>query len=94
MLTITILLLAIGAVLAALGTLGFITVIHQPGSGDDLTSLRKAATIGRWLAIPGLCLYAGHFGASGAGLYALLLVAALVPVSLITKTTSRAVPAG
>lgn len=94
MLTITVLLLAAGTLLAALGTLGFITVIHQPASGDELGSARKAATIGRWLTIPGLCLYAGHYGASGIGLYLIMLAVAVTVASLITKSTARPAATG
>ena len=89
MLAITLLLLVIGALLAAVGTAGFTIAIHQPASDHELEHARKAATIGRRLAIPGLCLYAGHYGASGAGLYALMLVVALTMASYITKSTIR-----
>jgi hypothetical protein len=88
MLAITVLLLAVGALLAALGTLGFLAVWQAPAP-EELQTARRAATIGRWMIVPGLSLYAGHFGASGLGLYALLLVTALAMASLITKSTVR-----
>ena len=94
MLALTATLIAVGAILAALGTAGFTIVWQQAPSHEDLQFTRKLATVGRWLTIPGLCLYAGHYAASGLGLYALLAVTALAMASLITKTTSRAVPAG
>lgn len=89
MLAITLVLLAVGALLAALGTAGFTIAAYQPGSGDELRSARKTATVGRWMTIPGLCLYAGHYGASGAGLYALMLVVAVTMASYLTKSTTR-----
>jgi multisubunit Na+/H+ antiporter MnhG subunit len=88
MLTITILLLVAGTLLAALGTLGFLAVWQAPDP-DDFQLARKTATIGRWLTIPGLSLYAGHYGASGIGLYLLMLAVAITMASLITKTTTR-----
>jgi multisubunit Na+/H+ antiporter MnhG subunit len=94
MLALTALLIAVGAILAALGTLGFLAVWQAPSSHEDLQFARKAATIGRWLTIPGLCLYAGHYSASGLGLYALLAVTALAMASLITKTTTRPATTG
>jgi len=92
MLAITLVLLVFGGLFAAFGTAGFTLVYHQPASSHELERARKAATVGRWLAIPGLCLYAGHFTASGAGLYALLLVTALTVASYITKSTTRPNP--
>jgi hypothetical protein len=89
MLTITILLLVAGVLLAALGTAGFtLNMFHAPDP-DDLSHARKIATIGRWLTIPGLGLYAGHYGASGIGLYLLMLAVAVTMASLVTKTTTR-----
>lgn len=87
MLAITVLLLAVGALLAFIGTAGFTIVIYQPGSGDELKAARKAATAGRWMTIPGLCLYGAHFGASGMSLYLIMLVTALTVATLITKST-------
>jgi hypothetical protein len=92
MLAITVLLLAVGALLAALGTIGFALVWQAP-SHDDLAMARKTATIGRWLTVPGLCLFAGHYAAAGPGLYALMLVVALTVASFITKSTTRPVAA-
>lgn len=93
MIYLTALLIAVGAILAAAGTLGFLAVWQAP-SHEDLQFARKAATIGRWLTVPGLCLYAGHYAASGLGLYALLAVTALTMASLITKTTIRPAATG
>jgi hypothetical protein len=87
MLAITVLLLAVGALLAALGTTGFRLAYHQPGSGDELNAARKTATVGRWMTVPGLCLYGAHFGASGTSLYLIMLVTALTVASLVTKST-------
>ncbi len=94
MLAITLILLVLGGLLAAFGTAGFTLVYHQPASTHELERARKAATVGRWLTIPGLCLYAGHYGASGLGLYALLAVTAITMASLITKTTTRPAATG
>lgn len=90
MLAITLALLAVGSLLAALGTAGFAITIHQPASGHELESARKAATLGRWMAAPGLLLYGAHHGApAGPGLYALMLIAALTVATFITKSTTR-----
>ncbi len=90
MLAITLILLVLGGLLAAFGTAGFTLVYHQPASAHELERARKAATVGRWLTIPGLCLYAAHYGASGPGLYALLIVAMLIPAMLIIKSKQPA----
>lgn len=89
MLVITILLLAVGALLAALGTAGFALVWQDPASHEDLQYARKIATVGRWLTIPGLSLYAGHYGASGLGLYLIMLTVAVTMASLVTKSAAR-----
>ena len=89
MLVTTILLLAVGALLAALGTAGFALVWQDPASHEDLQYARKTATVGRWLAIPGLCLYAGHYGASGLGLYLIMITVAVTVASLVTKSATR-----
>ena len=88
MIYLTALLIAVGAILAAAGTLGFLAVWQAP-SYEDLQFARKAATVGRWLITLGLCLYAGHYSASGLGLYTLRGVTALAMASLVTKTTAR-----
>lgn len=93
MIYLTALLITVGAALAAAGTLGFLAVWQAP-SHEDLQFARKAATVGRWLLVPGLCLYAGHYAASGIGLYALLAVTALAVASLITKTATQPVATG
>lgn len=88
-LAITLALLIVGALLAALGTTGFRIVYFQPGAGQELETARKVATAGRWMTIPGLCMYAGHYGASGIGLYALMLVVAVTMASYLAKSTTR-----
>lgn len=93
MLTITLILLVLGGLLATFGTLGFTAVYHQPGSTHEAASARKTATAGRWLTIPGLSLYAGHYAASGIGLYLLMGVVAVTVASLITKANTQGAPA-
>lgn len=93
MLAITVVLLAVGALLAALGTIGFLAVIQQPGSDDELKAARKTATVGRWMTLPGLVLYGAHHGApAGLGVYTLMLIAVLTAATILTKSTYR--PAG
>ena len=88
MFTITVLLLALGAVLALLGTLGFVCVWQAP-SHEELRATRGAATIGRWMATAGLLMYIPSHTASGIGLAALLLTALVAAASRLTRYRSR-----
>lgn len=91
MLTLTVLLLVIGAILAAAGTAGFLAVIHQPASSNELRCARKAATAGRWMLLPGLVLYGAHHGVpAGPGFYAITLASALTVATIVTKSNIRA----
>lgn len=93
MFAITIVLLVLGTLLAALGTLGFLAIWQAP-SHEDVAAVRKTATAGRWMAAAGLYLYGAHHAASGPVLYALLLIVALTMATFITKSTIRPTAAG
>jgi hypothetical protein len=90
MLTLTVLLLVTGSLLAALGTAGFTIVIYQPGSSDELASARKTATVGRWMTAIGLLmLWAGPVSVSGPAGAATTLAAVLAAATILTKSTIR-----
>jgi hypothetical protein len=86
-------LIAIGALLAAAGTAGFVLVWQQASSAADLGHARVTATAGRWMSAIGLTLFTLHHTAAGPGLAALLCVAALAVATLLTKSTRRLVHA-
>ena len=93
MLTVTLLLLALGTLLASFGTAAFALNWAAPDH-DSLRFAQILASSGRRLAYTGLALYALHYSASGAALFALLLVGALALTTYLTKTSNTIVPTG
>jgi hypothetical protein len=93
MLTITLLLLALGALLAAFGTAGFALNWTAPDH-DSLRFAHLVAKTGRRLAAAGLALYVMHYSASGLALLALILVAGCALASYLTATSNAIVPTG
>lgn len=92
---ITIALLVVGAILAAVGTAGFWYVAHTAPAAADLQLARRLATAGRWAAGIGLSqICAEPAKPGGIALGALFIVAMLVVVSLITKANLGPAPRG
>lgn len=88
MFAITIVLLVLGTLLAALGTVGFICVWQAP-SHEELRTTRGAATLGRRMTMAGLALYIPHHAAGGPALGALLIVFGLALATYLTKSTNQ-----
>lgn len=88
MAALTVILIALGALLAALGTLGFTAIWRSPGATDhdSLQIARRLATIGRWLGGIELAQYAlSGYGASPATVKLLLAAVLIVAASIFTK---------
>jgi fructose-specific phosphotransferase system IIC component len=88
MLTLTVILIALGAVLAALGTAGFTAIWRSPGATDhdSLQIARRLATVGRWLGGIELAQYAlSGYGANPAVVKLLLAAVLIVAASVATK---------
>lgn len=95
MTAITVALLAIGAILTAVGTAGFWYVANTAPDPADLQLARRLATAGRWAAGIGLSqICAEPTRPGGIALGALLVVAMLVVASLITKANLGPAPKG
>lgn len=92
MLTVTLLLLVLGALLAAFGLLGFLGC-WPAADHDSLRYVQVLAKTGRRLVYAGLALYTLHYSASGVALIALLLVGALALATYLTRTTNRIITA-
>jgi hypothetical protein len=91
MLLVTILLLAAGALLAALGTAGFYTVATTAPDPDDLGFTKHMATTGRRLIYTGLpMLAASHIGIAGPTASVLAVVGFLAAASYLTSAPLRA----
>ena len=85
MTALALLLLTVGALLAAFGTAGFLAISVAPDP-ESVRFTKRAATIGRWMATPGVVLYLGHGGSHGTPMISVLLLAALAALaSFITK---------
>lgn len=93
MLTVTLLLLTLGALLAFFGTVAFALNWAAPDH-DSLRFAQILASSGRRLAYTGLALYCLHYSASGPALFALLLVGGLALATYLTRTTNAIVPTG
>lgn len=92
---ITITLLTIGAILAAVGTAGFWYVANTAPAAADLQLARRLATAGRWAAGIGLSqICAEPTRPGGIALGGLILVAMLVVASLITRANLAPPPRG
>lgn len=95
MTAITIALLAIGAILTAVGTAGFWYIGTTAPAAPDLQLARRLATAGRWAAGIGLSqICAEPTRPGGIALGALFIVAMLVVASLITKANLGPAPRG
>jgi hypothetical protein len=91
---ITILLLTVGALLAACGTLGFTAVATTAPHPTDLRIARRIATTGRWASSIGLlALCTSGTALAGATLAAALAVIALAVASILTKAPLHYTPA-
>lgn len=92
---ITITLLVVGAILAAVGTLGFWYIGYTAPDPTDLQLTRRLATAGRWALIIGLSqICAEPAKPGGIALGALFIVAMLVVASLLTKANLAPVRTG
>lgn len=92
---ITITLLTIGAILAAVGTLGFWYIGYTAPDPTDLQLTRRLATAGRWALIIGLSQICGEPAhPSGIALGGLLITAMLAVASLIAKANLGPAPRG
>lgn len=95
MTAITITLLTIGAILAAVGTAGFWYIGYTAPDPTDLQLTRRLATAGRWALIIGLSQICGEpTHPSGIALGGLLITAMLAVASLITKANVAPAPRG
>jgi alkanesulfonate monooxygenase SsuD/methylene tetrahydromethanopterin reductase-like flavin-dependent oxidoreductase (luciferase family) len=94
MLTITLLLLVLGALLASFGMLGFYGNWTSTPDHDSLRFVQALAKTGRRLAYTGLALCVLHYSVGGPALAALLLVGALALATYRTRTTNTIVPTG
>jgi len=94
MLTLTLLLLTLGGVLAVFGVLGFAGNWTSHPDHDSLRYVQALATTGRRMTAAGLALYALHYSASGAALLGLLLAALLAAATYLTRTSNTIIPAG
>jgi hypothetical protein len=91
MLTLTLLLLVLGALLASFGTAGFLLTWAAPDH-DSLRYLQALAKTGRRLAAVGLALFVLHYHAGGIALLALIAVALAAAATYLTATTNTIVP--
>lgn len=86
MIYLTATLIAVGAILAALGTAGFRAVAMTAPDWNDLLIARKTATIGRWATSAGLLLLAtGHHAVGGVALLAVCAAIVAAVASILTK---------
>lgn len=92
MLTITLLLLTLGALLAAFGTAGFLGNWSCAPDYDSLRFVQALATTGRRLTYTGLALYVLHYSASGPALALLLCATGLALATYLTKTSNQIIP--
>lgn len=91
MLTLTAVLIAVGAVLAALGTAGFYAVASTAPDPHDLAFTRRMATAGRRLIYVGVpMLAAGHVNLGGAMGGVLVMVGFVAAGSYLTMAPLRA----
>lgn len=90
--TLTALLLALGALLAAFGVLGFLGNWTSHPDHDSLRFVQAIATTGRRLTCTGLALYVLHYTASGPILALLLLAAGLALATYLTRTSNAIIP--
>ena len=91
MLTITVLLLAVGALLAALGTAGFYVVATTAPDVHDLAFTKRMAAAGRRLIYAGIpMLAASHIGFAGPMASVLAAVGFLAAASYLTSAPLRA----
>lgn len=95
MTAVTIALLAVGAILTAVGTTAFWYIASTAPAAPDLQLTRRLATTGRWAAGIGLSqICAEPARPGGVALGALLVVAMLAVASLITKANLGPAPRG
>ena len=95
MLTITLLLLALGALLAAFGTAGFLGNWTSTPDHDSIRYVQTLAATGRRMAYTGLALYLIHHGLpTGDTLLALACVAGAAAATYLTATSNTIVPTG
>lgn len=92
MLTITLLLLTLGALLACFGVAGFLGNWSSTPDHDSLRFVQALATTGRRLTYTGLALYVLHYSASGPALALLLAAAGLALTTYLTKTSNQIIP--
>lgn len=93
MLALTAVLMAVGAVLAALGTLGFYTVATTAPDVHDLAFTRRMATLGRRLLYVGVpMLTAAHVSLAGPVAGIIALVGFLAAASYLTMAPLRSTP--
>ena len=92
MLTLTLLLLVLGALLAFFGTAGFLGTWGSAPDHDSLRFVQVLAAAGRRLTYTGLALYALHYSAGGLALFALLLAGALALATYLTRTVNTIIP--
>lgn len=85
MLALTALLIAVGAILAALGTAGFYAVATTAPDPHDLAYTRRMATLGRRLVYTGVpMLTTAHVTLAGPAAGILILVGFLAAASYLT----------
>lgn len=92
MLTLTLLLLTLGALLASFGVLGFYGNWTSTPDHDSLRYVQTVAKTGRRLAAVGLALFVLHYHAGGIALLALIAVALAAAATYLTATTNTIVP--
>ncbi|HZP54614.1 hypothetical protein [Actinocrinis sp.] len=94
MLTLTLLLLTLGGVLAVFGVLGFYGNWTSTPDHDSLRYVQALAAAGRRLTATGLALFVLHYSASGVALFGLLLAALLAAATYLTRTSNQIIPTG
>lgn len=92
MLTITLLLLTLGALLACFGVAGFLGNWASTPDHDSLRFVQALATTGRRSTYTGLALYVLHYTASGPALALLLAAAGIALATYLTKTSKQIIP--
>ena len=92
MLTITLLLLVLGALLASFGVLGFYGNWTSTPDHDSLRYLQAIAKTGRRLAAVGLALFVLRYHAGGIALIALIAVALAAAATYLTTTSNQIIP--
>lgn len=92
---LTVLLLAVGALLAALGTAGFCAVAQTAPDPHDLTYTRAMASIGRRAIYAGvIMLAAGHASLTGPAAGIVAVVGFLAAASYLTRAPINRAQAG